>query len=378
MLDEFVATTGYNRKYALRVLNRYGKTQTALLGGQTVKLKAVKRPHNRAGKVIYTAEDKAVLRSLWKFYWYKCSKYLAPIMREQMLFLEASRDPDLHITPEVRGKLMKISPATIDRILKADKDALRGKGISGTKLGDRALLKQLPIRTHYSDQERNTPGYFQTDTVHHCGDSDTGEFNLSLTATDVCSGWTELRPLKNKAHKWTLEGLQDIYSTLPFTMLELHSDNGSEFINRETLDWQKLVKTLAFTHSRSRHKNDNCYAEQKNNAFVRNYVGYYRFDTDAELAALQCVYQYLCPLINFFTPNKKLISKTSVGSKTVKKYDMPKTPYQRLLNSSISDDAKARLTALFSLYNPVVLQHNVHRAVNSLLATHRAKVTFSI
>ena len=380
ILDEFVKTTEYNRKYAVRVLGRYGKTATVTLGGKTVKVKAAAkpRPRNRRGKVVYGTEVIDRLRDIWKLSWYKCGKYLALMMREQMPYLAASRDPDLHLTAEIVAKLLKISPATIDRVLKADKDALRGKGISGTKLGDQALLKQLPIRTHYSEQERNTPGYFQTDTVHHCGESEAGEFNLSLTATDVCTGWTELRPLKNKAHRWTLEGLQDIYAALPFTMLEMHSDNGSEFINKDTIDWWKLVKTLSFTHSRSHHKNDNCYAEQKNNAFVRNYAGYYRFDTDAELAALGTLYHYLCPLINFFIPNKRLISKTVVGSKTVKKYDSPKTPYQRLLESSISDDDKAKLTATRALYNPVTLQHNVRKSVAALLAAHRAKVTFSI
>jgi hypothetical protein len=121
-----------------------------------------------------------------------------------------------------------------------------------------------------------------------------------------------------------------------------------------------------------------CYAEQKNNAFVRNYVGYARFDTDAELEALARVYESLCPLLNYFIPNKKLLSKTTVGSKTIKTYDGPKTPYQRLIDSPLlTNEAKAKLTTAKALYNPVVLQQNVHRAVSTLLATHQSKVTFS-
>lgn len=379
ILDEFVKTTGYNRKYALRILNLYGKTRLTTFDGQTVNLKAAKprRPRNRAGKTVYGQEVINCLRHIWEFFWYKCGKYLAQLIRENIRFLEESRDPDFHITAEVRQKLLEISPSTIDRRLKPERDKPGGRGISGTRLGDAALLKQIPVRTHYGDAETHTPGYFQTDTVHHCGDRDCGEFNLTLTATDVASGWTELRALRNKAHKWTLEELQDIHETLPFRMIELHSDNGKEFVNHDTINWQKVLKELNLSRSRPRHKNDNCFAEQKNNAFVRNYVGHSRYDSDKELAALERVYDSLCPLINFFIPNKKLITKTSVGSKTIKKYGDVKTPYQRLLESPHLDETeKVGLTDLYKLYNPVVLQQNVHRAANALLSAHRAKLHF--
>jgi hypothetical protein len=161
-------------------------------------------------------------------------------------------------------------------------------------------------------------------------------------------------------------------------VIENHRDIGSEFINHGTLDWWKITDTLQLSRSRPRHKNDNCYAEQKNNAFVRNYVGHYRFDTEAELSALGRVYESLCPLLNFFMPNKKLISKTTFASKTVKKYALPATPYRRLMESPrLTDGVKAKLTAARALYNPVSLQQNVNRAVSALLAAHRAKVTFS-
>jgi hypothetical protein len=141
-------------------------------------------------------------------------------------------------------------------------------------------------------------------------------------------------------------------------MIELHSDNGSEFINYDTLNWWKITKTLDLSRSRSRHKNDNCYAEQKNNAFVRNYVGYYRLDTEQALAALGRVYTALCPLLNCFIPNKKLISKTTIGSKTVKHYDRPKTPYQRLLEAPLlTGEEKARLIA-FKQYSILLMEEN--------------------
>jgi transposase InsO family protein len=378
ILDEFIQTTRYNRKYAIRLLGAFGTTRVLTLGGKNVKLKVAKpkKPGNRTGKPVYTQDTVDRLRTIWAFFWYKCGKYLAPMIRENMPFLEASGDPDFHLTPETKRQLLAISPAQIDRLLKPERDRLRVRGISGTRLAEASLLKQIPIRTHYTETERNTPGFCQMDTVHHCGDSDSGEFNLTLTVTEVSSGWTFLFPLLNKAHRWTIEYLKHLFETSPFKIIELHSDNGSEFINHSLLNWQKLVKTLNLTRSRSHHKNDNCYAEQKNNAFVRNYVGYSRFDTDRELAALGKVYTSLCPLVNFFIPNKKLLSKTTVGSKTAKVYDKPKTPYLRLLESSISQEEKDTLAALRSLYNPVELQHSVHKAVNALLTAHKAKVTF--
>jgi len=382
ILNEFMQTTGYtNRKYAIRILNRHDVAEVlTAVDGMPVKYKPAKRerPKNRKGRRIYTDEVIGRLRKLWAFYWYKCGKYLAPIIREQMPFLEIHIRPNFYITPPVKEKLLAISPATIDRLLKADKEALRGKGLSGTRLGEAALMRRIPVRTHYSDTERNTPGFMQIDTVHHCNDRDSGEFLLTLTATDVSSGWTVLSALPNKAHAWALQSMQALQSSLPFPLLELHSDNGSEFVNRDTLNWRDIAKTLLLTRSRPRHKNDNCFAEQKNGAVVRNYVGYARFDTPDEYAALQRVYRSLCPLLNFFIPTKKLLSKTSRGSKTIKCYDRPATPFLRLIQSPyLSQEAKDLLSERRALLNPVDLQYAVHTAVKKLLAAHKAKVTFS-
>jgi hypothetical protein len=154
ILDEFVKNTGYNRKYALRQLNAYGKTVNASVGGKPVKFKTVKRrrPANRKGKRVYDEPFMERLRKIWAFFGYRCGKYLAPLPRDLMPFIV--QWPAFAITPEIRDKLTTISPAQIDRRLKKDKDALRGKGISGTRRGDSCLIKQIPIRTHYSDQGR--------------------------------------------------------------------------------------------------------------------------------------------------------------------------------------------------------------------------------
>ena len=289
-------------------------------------------------------------------------------MREQMKYLVKP----FGITKEVKELLLKVSPATIDRRLKADKKELAFKGKSGTKPGN-LLKKQIPVRTYYADADKKA-GFFEIDTVHHCGHTDSGEFCLTLSATDVYSGWIELRPLLNKAHKWVLEEITDIKASLPFPFLGLDSDNGSEFINSAMQKWCEK-ESVQFTRSRPYHKNDNCFVEQKNNSCVRNVVGHGRFSSAAERDALASVYRSLCPLLNYFMPSLKLIGKIKVGSKTKKVYDKNViSPYQRLLCSSeLGDNAKQEMSKRLKRYNPVMLQREVHRAVDVLVSLNKAK-----
>jgi len=368
ILNELVKTTGYNRKYIIHVLANWGKTTTVRMPGETVRLKASPKKRRKGGgrKPVYTGEFAAALRAVWIFFWYRCGKILAPFIRSQMKYLE----PAFHITPEVRELLLRASPATIDRKLKTDKKKLALKGRSLTKPGN-LLKKQIPVRTYYADADKK-PGFFEIDTVHHCGSRDSGEFCLTLTATDVYSGWVELRPLLNKAHKWVLQALLDIKSSLQFPLSGIDSDNGSEFINSALLKWCRDER-IQFTRTRAYHKNDNCYVEQKNYSCVRAFAGYGRFSTAAELNALAALYRSLCPLINFFIPSEKLISKTRVGSKIRKVYDKQiLSPYQRLLACpDVSDEAKARLVKKSGIYNPVVLQREVHDAVDVLASLKR-------
>jgi hypothetical protein len=371
ILDELVKNTGYNRKYALHVLANWGKTVTITLDGEKVKVKADSRKRRKGGgrKPIYTGEFVIVLRKIWAFFWYRCGKIMAPFLRENIRFLEM---PPFRVKGEVRELLLKVSPSTIDRLLKADKKRLALKGKRGTKPG-KLLKKQIPVRTYYADADKK-PGFFETDTVHHCGTSDSGEFCLTLNVTDVFSGWIELRPTLNKAHKWVFEALVDIKSSLPFPFLGLDSDNGSEFINTALLKWCQQ-EHIQFTRTRAYRKNDNCFVEQKNNSCVRNFVGYQRFSAPDELQALAVVYRSLCPLLNYFIPTQKLLSKTRVGSKIKKVYDKNVlSPYQRLLSSpDLCNEVKSELTRRYKSYNPVKLQQEVHAAVDALMTLNRAK-----
>jgi hypothetical protein len=207
------------------------------------------------------------------------------------------------------------------------------------------------------------PGFWQIDTVHHCGQSTQGQYIHTLTATDVASGWIELRSLLNNAQKWTFEALSDIKNTSLLPIREFHSDNGSEFINNATEIWCKNEK-LPFTRSRDHKKNDNCFVEQKNGAVVREYAGYDRLAGFEEQALLAAVYTPLVPLLNFFMPTQKLISKIRVGSKEIKKYDEPRSPFFRLIESEeLPQTGKDVLLAQCALYNPVLLQHTVNKAI---------------
>jgi hypothetical protein len=347
-----------------------GKKTTVRLAGKKVKLEASprKRKKGGGGKPVYTGDFVNVLRGIWVFFRYRCGKILAPFIREQIKHPEGA----FRISPLVRELMLKVSPAAIDRLLKGDKKKLAFKGKSGTKPGN-LLKKQIPIRTYYADSDKK-PGFFEIDTVHHCGTSDSGEFCLTLTATDVYSGRVELRPLLNKAHKWVYEALPEIKSSLPLPLLGPDSDNGSEFINHALLKWC-ADEHIQFTRARACRKNDNCFVEQKNNACVRNFAGYDRFSSPAQWAALAAVYKPLCFLLNYFMPTYKLKSKTRAGSKIKKVYDTKVlSPYQRLLASTdLSDEVKAELAKRYMLYNPVVLQREVHDAVNALMSLNKTQ-----
>jgi hypothetical protein len=362
LLDEFLRLTGYHRKSAVRLLGAKPVKQVMIYAkGKAVKIKPEKkRPANRKGKRLYSDDVIDCLRMVWVFFWFKCGKILAPLMRQQIQYI--AQWPAFSITEEIKEKLAKISPSSIDRYLKKDKEKMRLKGKSGTKPMD-SLKSRIPIRTFYTSEERKKPGFWQIDTVHHCGQATVGQYLHTLTVTDVASGWIELRSLLNNAHKWTFEALADIKSTLPLPILEFHSDNGSEFINNATEAWCKN-QGLKFTRSRDHKKNDNCFVEQKNGAVVREYIGYDRLEGLEELALLSAVYRPLVPLLNFFMPTQKLKSKTRIGSKEIKVYDEPRSPFQRLIESSqLHQDIKNSLLAQIALYNPVLLQHNVNKAI---------------
>lgn len=373
VLDEFVLTTQYNRKYAITLLNNWGKSKLITIHGKPVKLKTSKKRRPGGGrKPIYDNETIEALQRVWLFFGCRCGKLLAPFLRNQMRWLVTFEE--FGITDEIAFKLTKISPATIDRRLKAEREKQSLKGKSATRKGP-LLKSQIPVRVFWPWDERH-PGFFEMDTVHHCSNRAYGEYCQTLTITDVGSGWVELRALLNKAHKWVLLALEDISHDLPFQIKGLDSDSGSEFINHSLVNWT-AEKEIQFTRGRSCHKNDNCFVEQKNDACVRQYVGYERLETVEQMQALAEVYEALCPLLNYFIPTAKMIRKVREGAKIKKMYEPEAmTPYQRLLTSPhLSAEIKAELESRYSKYNPIVLQMQVNAALRRLAALRPKKGT---
>jgi len=205
--------------------------------------------------------------------------------------------------------------------------------------------------------------------VGHDGGVTSGDYCQSLDATDVRSGWTELRALRNKAQVWTQEAIDDVRQKLPFPLLGLDSDNGSEFINAHLLRYCEEHE-ITFTRSRPWRKNDSCYVEQKNYTAVRKYVGYFRYDTDEQLLLLSRLYEVLCLYLNFFQPQARLKEKVRQGSRVKKRYDEPKTPYQRLMeNQEVDELTKRKLRRQYAKLNPAQLMREINSLQRKLFKT---------
>jgi len=274
---------------------------------------------------------------------------------------------EIRLEDEVREKLLAVSAATCDRLLCSERRKLEIRSRHKTKPG--SLLKhQIPVRT-FSDWNEGRVGFLEIDLVGHDGGVTSGDYCQSLDATDVRSGWTELRALRNKAQVWTQEAIDDVRQKLPFPLLGLDSDNGSEFINAHLLRYCEEHE-ITFTRSRPWRKNDSCYVEQKNYTAVRKYVGYFRYDTDEQLLLLSRLYEVLCLYLNFFQPQARLKEKVRQGSRVKKRYDEPKTPYQRLMeNQEVDELTKRKLRRKYKKLNPAQLMREINSLQRKLFKT---------
>lgn len=351
VLDQLCSLTGWTRRHARRALQGAARS-----GGRAPTLRA---PRPR----IYGEEVLAPLRLVWATLDGLTGKRLAPFMAEAVEALE--RSGELHLDHEVRTKLLRVSAATIDRLLAPDRRRLQVKGSSGTKPGT-LLKRQIPIRT-FAQWDETRPGFCEVDLVAHDGGSPYGEFCQTLDLTCVNTGWTEMRALRNKAQRWCFEALLDIRETLPFPLLGLDSDNGGEFINNQLFAYC-TEQEITFTRSRPYRKNDNCFVEEKNWSVIRRHVGYARYDTSAELTALHELYRHLRLYVNFFQPQMRLVGKTRDGARVTRRYDRARTPYQRVLASPlIPQEAKEDLTRTFLGLNPAQLKRDIGRCQDHLL-----------
>jgi hypothetical protein len=355
MLDELVELTGWCRSYASRALRREPRKRSG--------------PETRGRKKTYTPEVMIPLRKVWASLDYACGKRVAAGMDDVLDALV--RSGELSCASRVVDMLREMSAATIDRILGPDRAKTTLKGRSTTKPG--TLLKsQIQIRTG-TEWNDARPGFVEIDLVAHCGDSTGGEYCNTLDATDIATGWTETRAVRNKAQVHVFAALKDIRRALPFPLLGIDSDNGSEFINDELFRYCQ-TEDLTFTRSRAYRKNDGCHVEQKNWSVVRQNVGYARFDTPEELEVLNRIHALVRLHTNFFMPSTKLVSKTRDGSKVTKRYDTPTTPYRRVLaRDDIPGSTKEALTAQFETLNPADLRRRIGKLQDELYKLNARK-----
>ncbi len=290
ILDELCANTGWHRNHARK----------ALKAALQPKLMTPRSP--RPSK--YGPDVIAALTVCWTVLGMPAGKRLAPMLAELVAVLH--HFGELVIDEDTAGLLVSMSAATIDRHLAGERAKYQLRGRCTTKPG--SLLKsQIPVRT-WADWNDARPGFVEIDLVCHDGGNSAGQFAFTLTVTDIATGWTENRSVPSKAAKCVLAALNDIAYKMPFPILGVDSDNGSEFINVYLLQWCEKHQ-ITFTRARVANKNDGCHVEQKNWAVVRTVVGYHRYDTAAELLLLNEIWQLQSKLTNYFYPQQKLISK---------------------------------------------------------------------
>lgn len=347
ILDEFVAATGYHRKYAVGVLRQGPRAAVAGVG--------------RRGRLpVYGVEVLGALRVAAQATGWICGKRLAPALAELVPALEA--EGAVSLTPDARRLLLGLSAATIDRRLAAERRSHKPHGLATTKPGS-LLKRQIPIRT-YTPWDEEQPGFMEIDLVAHCGTSTAGTYLCTLTMVDIATGWTECRALADKGQDSVYAAIKEVRTRLPFPLLGLDSDNGSEFINEKLLGYCRREQ-LTFTRCRAYRKNDQAHVEQKNWSVVRQEVGYDRYESAAALAQLRRVYELARVQINLVLPVMKLVGKEREGAKVRKRYDQPQTPYQRAVAAGVVAAAtQAELQAVLAGQGPL----SRRRALDAALA----------
>ena len=347
ILDEFCQVCRYNRKYAIRLLNGLApqKTNTPTFKGR--------RP-------TYGAKVIGALTAIWQVAGYPCSARLKALLPLWLPWAVKR----LTLSAQAQKQLLTISPATIDRRLRPKKRQLKKRLYGRTKPG--TLLKHhIPIKTDSWNVQ--SPGFTEIDLVSHSGNSASGDFLHSLNVTDIHSTWVETRAVMGKSQIGVLEAMKDIQQALPFKLLGIDSDNGSEFINYhlKTFCDQNQIQ---FTRGRPYKKDDNAHIEQKNYTHVRKIFGYERYDSQQAQEAMNDLYRNeLRILQNLFLPSMKLLEKTRIGSKLKRRYDKPHTPLDRLLECPQIDPLKIqKLKNLLETIDPFALAQRIEQKLERI------------
>ena len=348
LLDEFTRVTGYHRKSAGRLLSGAEPAASSKRRG---------RPP------VYGPELRDALAVVWEASDRLCGKRLAPFMVEFTNRLV--EHGELSVPDEVAVQLRSVSASTIDRLLRQHKDSSLRRPFSTTKPG--SLLKaSIPVRT-FAEWEEDCPGFMEIDLVAHCGNTTEGFYLNTLSAVDITTGWVECQAVWGKGQQRVGSAVHKMSQSLPFPLLGLDSDNGSEFINQHLYSYCQRNE-ITFTRSRPYRKNDNAHVEQKNWSVVRRLIGYGRYSSRPSLRQLQRVYSLVDQYANFFQPVMKLKHKSRNGARVHRVHDTARTPYQRLLEYDVlTDEERATLQRRYEMINPVKLKRQLDNAVDQLL-----------
>lgn len=355
LLDEVTRMCGYHRKYAIDVLNRRQPPQP----------RPRRVPRRRP---TYSAETISVLAWLWEQSGYLCAPRLKAALPLWLPWV-AQRRP---LSPTVAHQLRTISARQIERRLQPRKYRLKRRLYGTTRPG--TLLKHLvPLKTDHWDVTR--PGYLEIDLVSHSGASAAGDFLHTFDAVDIHTGWVERQAVMGKGQHGILQALTTIAQQLPFALRGLDSDNGSEFINGHLVAFCAR-RAIQFTRSRPYKKDDNAHVEQKNWTHVRKLVGWDRYDTPAAQHALNRLYAELRLFQNLFQPSMKLQRKERRGSRLLRHYDAPQTPFERVRASAAVDaDKVAALERVLRRTDPFDLAQRIAQHLERV-ATLRSRVPY--
>ena len=355
LITELCLTCNRHRKHAIRAL-------------KTFKRFTKPKPKKRGKPSLYNrASVIEPLKRIWLTSGQPCSKLLKPTIQ---LWLPFYAQEFGGLSLKTAKALLKISPATIDRILKPVRIKYTKRGKSTTKPGT-LLRKSIPIKTNQWDETR--PGFLEADTVAHCDDTTVGIYVNTVNFVDIATGWTEQRAVWGKGEAGVLEQIKNVETMLPFPLRGFDCDNGGEFINHHLIrHFANKVKPIQFTRSRSYHKDDNAHVEQKNWTHIRQWFGYHRLEDQKIVPLMNKLYTAEWRLFhNFFCHSVKLIEKKRVASKIFKRYDKPKTPYQRVMESkNVSTAHKKTLKEQFVGLNPFRLRKTMEKKLHEIFAIH--------
>ena len=361
IIDTVKSVTGMGRKSIIRVFN-------------WLQVKEPYLEEKRGRSLYYTPDVTCALKDVWEAGGEVCGELLHPMIREYVSILE--RDKLWKHSDEATGKLLFMSMATMkERVGHFLKVRRKGRGVSSTSPSQ--LKHIIPI--FHGDWSEKLPGTGQIDTVVHCGHTLTYDMVFTLNYIDVPTLWDIMRAQWNKGQVATQESLLFVKEHLPWNILEVHPDTGSEFINWHMKGWCDTNK-INMSRSRPSHSNDNMHVEERNGHIIRKWIGYMRLDCEEAVLALNNVFDVLCPYLNHFVASRRVIEKFEVNGKWKKKYEkVAKTPYQRVLeNEHISGEVKNKLKLEHEKLNPLIMKREIDRLKKILYDTERkhGKVEF--